>query len=182
MPSVEEILADLEASEEKEAEGEEKEEAPGSENATIKQIRDAQKTWEKKARDLGKALKASEARVAEFEDTQRRTTAEGVFKEIGLSEKQAALYLKNHEGDVTSESIRQFVTDYDLADLSKETGGTTEEKSGGFQPGGTGNTESSTAALMPRKEWLQLVGTDPARAEKLLRDGRVDNTDVGFGP
>src|SRR5438874_2524726 len=98
-----------------------------TENATIKAIRESQKKWEKAAKDATKLLRESEAKVTAFESAARESTAKAVFKEIGLSEKQAGLFLRVSEGEVTPESVRQFVQDYELADLSEEGVVSTEE-------------------------------------------------------
>lgn len=173
MPSIEEILADLEASETEEPAGQEDETPAGtSESSAIKAIRDSQKSWEKKARELGKELKAAHAQITEFTTTKRTETAYGVFDQLELPKAQADLFLKNHEGDVTADAIRQFVTDYGLKDLSAETGGTTEEKSEGFQPGGTGSG-TAEPKVYSLDEAKTLAGSDPARLESLISSGRV---------
>lgn len=179
MPSLDELLAGLEDAPESADDGED-ETPPANESPTIKQIRDAQKSWEKKARELGKELKATNEKLQAYETEKRETTVKSVFAELDLPEKQANLFLKTHEGEITPDAIRQFVTDYGLKDLSEETGGTTEDKSQGFQPGGTGGAAAPTGSKIPRAEWLQLVQSDPLRAQKLHSEGRVDMSDVAI--
>lgn len=166
MDKIEEILAALDDSDDDKPDEPTSEDTPPKDNSAIKQIRAAVKEWEKRA-------KAAEAKVQEYETKEREATVKGVFKELELPEKQAALFLKTHEGDVTADAIKQFVVDYGLKDeVATETGGTTEEKSQGFQPGGTGGgiPEPKVYSLDEAK---QLVGTDPGRLESLIAAGRV---------
>lgn len=163
MPSIEEILADLEDDDSpKEPESSGEEQQTPSDNSTIRSIRQALKDAEKRA-------KAAEAKVLEFETEKRTNTVKGVFKELELPERQAELFLKTHDGEVTSDAIRQFVTDFGLKDLSGETGGTTEEKSQGFEPGGTGGS-----APEPKFYSLDEVKQMPAdQVEALAKAGRL---------
>lgn len=171
MPSIDEILADLDASEDNaEVAGEDADNS--TDNSAIKAIRAAEKEAKKQARELGKALKEAQAEIATFRNAERESTVKGVFAELELPEKQAALFLKTHEGDVTADAIKQFVQDYGLKDLSAETGGTTEEKSEGFQPGGTGGAPADPK-MYSLDEAKTLAATDGARLEQLIASGRV---------
>ena len=174
MPGIEDILRDLDADE---TEGSEEEVTPVDDNVTIKAIRESQKQWEKKAKELARENKALVEFKKEVEDKTRLETVSSVFKELGLPDKQAELFLKTHEGEVTADNIKQFVQDYGLKDLSEETGGTTEDKSGGFTPGGVGGAAGGVKGVT-REEWLKLVKTDVDRAQRLFAEGRVDLSEI----
>lgn len=175
--SVEEILAELEGSEdepEDDGEGEDK----SGDNPTIRQIRESQKHWQKQARDLGKALKDANATIAEFESKTRVTTAEGVFEQLGLTKKQAALYLATKPEEVSADTIKAFVKEYELAEITEGGQEDSETESTGFEPGGLGGAGVASSTKVPRTEWLKLAETDPAKAEKMFLDGRVDLSEI----
>ena len=177
MPTIEEILRELEASDVESGEAvEDKHDAGDNENATIRAIRESQKEWEKRAKELAKEVRTLRTQAETAAEESRKATALGVFKELELPEKQAELYLKTVEGDVTADSIRQFVTDFGLKDLSADTGGTTEDKSQGFEPGGTGGAPPK-ADLISTVELAQIMATDPARASQLVAEGKVEKAD-----
>lgn len=181
MPTAEEILASLTASADEE-EQEEQEESPGAgDNAAIKAVRKSQREWERKAKALAKEVEELSAFKAQVETGAKVTSAEGVLKELGLSEKAAAkqseLFLKVHEGEVTPESVKQFALDYGLVD--EEADGNTEQVVApprkGFEPGGAGGTPVSGAKeLMDRDTWESLYFRDKDAAMRVVNEGKLD--------
>lgn len=169
--TADEILAALAAGEE--APDEETPAGDGSENSAIKQIRESQKMWEKKAKELAKENKTLLDFKVQTEEKARRDTVSAVFTELELPEKQAELFLKTHDGEVTSDAIRQFVVDFGLKDLSEQGDKTTEEKSQGFTPGGTGGGNPPPAEVFDLNKAMELASSDPAKLEKMFSEGRL---------
>lgn len=176
MPDIEEILAAL-ADENDDGQSEEQA-VPPTQTSQMKDLRDWGKQWEKKAKELARLNRELEEFRSKALEKERLVTVSAVFKELELPEKQADLFLKAHEGEVTADAIRQFVTDYGLKDLSVETGGTTEQKSEGFEPGGGGQSSVPGPKVYSRAEWLALAKTSPDKARQLYESGRVDTSEI----
>jgi hypothetical protein len=151
-----------------EAEGDSETETSSTESENLAKVRDWGKGWEKKAKELAKEVAPLREFKANAESEQRVGTAKSVFKELELPDEQVDLFLKVHEGDVTPEAIKKFVVDFRLKDLGE--GAIREEKD--FEPGAGGDAPSSKTYT--REEFDALLYTDPARAERLFREGKVD--------
>lgn len=172
MPTVEEILRDLEADDESTGDGaDETPDAPDT--ATIKAVRDWGKGWEKKAKAQEKELEKLRTFQTEVTERERTATVAGVFKELGLPERQAELFLKTNEGEVTADVVRQFVTDFGLVPSGEGKGEEPEEKKG-FEPGGISPQGTSPKpTLVTPQELLKILKEDPARADQLVAEGKV---------
>lgn len=177
--SVEEILAAVQ-NETEETEEPESQEA-GDDNSVIRGLR-------AKLKEKNSALKTLGIEVAELREFKteavtsvRKNTAKEVFKGLELPEETADLFLKVHEGEVTPDAIRQFVVDYKLpAKLEgAENAPTTAQLSEGFTPGGSSDAAAPGASTVSREEFDKLLYTDPSKAEKLWKEGRVSPTRSG---
>jgi len=172
--TVEEILRALEADDEP-ANGEETETPDAPENTTLKAVRDWGKGWEKKAKSFEKKVEDLEKFRTEVVERERKTVVTGVFKELGLPEKQADLFLKTNDGEVTADAVKQFVTDFGLVPGGEEEGQEKVEEKRGFEPGGVspqGGTPKPV--LVTTAELMELLKTDPAQASKLVEEGKVE--------
>lgn len=171
----EEILAALQRADDLEEAGAkdkpEADPADAPESNTMKAVREYGDSWKKRARDAEKRLAELEAAVAERTEKERRTTVETVFKGLELPDKQVDLFLKVHEGEVTDESIKQFVQDYGLKDLSGEGVTPSSEKEAGFQPGG--GTGSVGLKTYEGEEAVKLAFQDPEAFEAARKQGRI---------
>lgn len=174
--SVEEILAAVQSDNDETPEPEGQEGA--DDNSVIRSLR-------AKVKEKNSALKTVTeelARLKEFEQTTiqtaRQTTAREVFKGLDLPAENADLFLKVHEGEVTPDAIKQFVVDYKLpAKLEGvEDAPTTAQMSEGFTPGGSSDAAAPGASTITREEFDKMLYTDPSKAEKLWKEGRVSLT------
>lgn len=171
------LLASLENEETDEGET-----TDGGENNAIKQVRDHAKKLEKQLKSAAKEL----GELREFKQTvvadQTKATVQKAFTDAGLNEKHASLFLKVHDGEVTADAVKNFVTEYGLVPgeatdeteepAEKSTFAPTQAASDGAAQQGTGT--------ISRPDWLKIVGTDPAKAQKLQAAGKVDMSDVAI--
>lgn len=186
MPTAEEILASLDVDDEGEQE-ESPEEQGRNENSAIRSARKAAKDWESKAKTLAQEVKDLQAFKAQVESSTKAASAKDVLAELGLNDKQASkqaeLFLKVHDGDVTPEAVKQFAVDYGLVDEgdgSDETPPVVASRS--FEPGGTGGTAGADPPeLMTRDNWEALYFRDKDAAMKVAREGKVDLSGTPLG-
>lgn len=172
MDAVDEILAALNKADDESEEEPEVVEDKSGDKAGNKVIREMRAAMKKQADEL-KELREFKTTTVE---TTRTNTAKEVFKKLELPEEQAALFLKNHEGDVTADAIKQFVVDYKLPAKSEEIEGTrsSESKSEGFEAGGSNDATAQGRQKITRKALDELMYTDPVQAGKLVDAGLVD--------
>jgi hypothetical protein len=137
----------------------------------MKQIRDRNKS-------LAKALKAEKQRADEAEafrlqvETERNTAlARNVFKSANLPEKQAELFLKIHQGEVTEEAAQQFIVDNELGVIDAVAPTTPKDS---FEPGGgSGTPVPPGQGFLSDEEALALRQTDPRQYIAAMNAGRI---------
>ena len=157
MSEREELLADFDSEEAP---------APKKENSTIKQMRES--------------LEAKEARLKELEE--RSSRYETTFLEsAGLTDKQSKA-LRAAGYDATPEGIVSFrsevlgvveETPAAVEDATEDESDTDAEPEAGFEPTQTKGTTPAGKREVTSQDLLELYQTDPAKADKLLREGRV---------
>ncbi len=150
--------------------------APKRENSTIKQMREN--------------LEAREAQIKTLEERTARFEA-AALESAGLSEKQAkALRAAGYEA--SPEGIASFRTEVlgaveeaaaEAEEATDVESDSEEAPEASFTPTQTKGTTPAGRREVSSKELLDLYQTDPAKADKLLREGRVvrDNFNPG-GP
>ena len=172
MSTPEEVLAALLADEGNDDDGDDAGADGARETSAFKALRDSKNQWEKKAKDLARENKALLEFKTSAETTSRAKSLEDAFKELELTV-DPSLY----GGDeVSVESIKQWAVDKKIKNFD-ETGGTTEDKSKGFSPGGAGDGAAPNAKLYTREEWLNVVAKDAAEGKRLFEAGYVDTSD-----
>lgn len=171
-----------------------------SENKNFVQLR-------QHARDLEKRLKSVEPELEELRGfrtqtlAQKRTdAAENAFKELSLNPASARLFTAlNPEGDVTVEAVAAFAKENGLMPVDAATPApvadgpapvvdspdvttpsTDGQRTRGFQPQVGGATVPVDAEKVSRAEWLRMVQDNPAKAQSLFEQNRVDMSDVAW--
>lgn len=125
-----------------------------------------------------KARKDAEKQLAElvkFRDDQLAKARTEALKSAGLSEGQA----KYFQGDVTPESIEAYKVDLGITTKVQETEEEAADQSReaellkrpAFQPTVTGTAVAPAA--ISAAELAKILKTDPARADKLVAEGKV---------
>ena len=151
----------------------EEEETPGD-SAPMKQLR-------AHGRKLQKDLKAQEAELTELrtfktttELASRELQAGKLFTELGLSDKQARLFLKtNPDTEVTKDSIKEFAVEYGLGIQESEEDATLDaQTSDTFVPVTTGG--NPVRSTLNREQFEALKKTDMAAAVKAVQENRVE--------
>ena len=143
------------------------------ETSAFKALRDSKNAWEKKAKDLARENKSLLEFKTSAETTSRATSLESAFTALELTV-DPSLYSGD---DVSVESVKQWAVDKKIKSFD-ETGGTTEDKSKGFSPGGAGDGAAPGVKLYTRDEWLNVVAKNPAEGRRLFETGRVDTTGI----
>lgn len=161
------ILADPDFGQEEEAP------KPKKENSTIRQMREALEAKEAEA-------KAAQERADRYEAT--------FLASSGLNEKQSAA-LKAAGYDATPEGIDSFraeVLGEAKAEVPEQAEAEEEEteditpEQAGFAPTPTGQS-APRSRTVSSKDFLELLQTDPGKADKLLREGRVEHAQFNPG-
>lgn len=133
------------------------------------------------ARKLERDLKAGSTELEELRkyrtDSElriREQEAGKVFAELGLSEKQAKLFLKtNPDTEVTKDSIKEFAVEYGLGiQQSEEDDAVDSQTSDTFVPVTSGGTPVRN--VLNREQFESLKRTDMAAAVKAVQEGRVE--------
>lgn len=121
-----------------------------------------------------KQLKALEAKNLELEtfrkgveEEKRNNEVTQTFKTLGLNDKAAKLYT----GDPAEDAIKQWAVDYGLANID-DVVPTEEQKAEGFRPGAPGGSDT-VKTMFTHEEIMEMVKTDPQRADILLSQGKV---------
>lgn len=154
---------------------------------------------------LEKALEAEQSKVQELTTStetlgtvNKTLEAKGLFVDLGLSPKQAALFVRGLEpgAEVTKEAVLAFAQEYDLSAESSDSGSEGEEGAGqsappvgnaplstmaqaGSRPGQASQGGAGTGSLT-RDEWQALHKENPAAAGEALRQGRVQLREDNF--
>jgi hypothetical protein len=149
----------------------------------LRGARDFGKRMEKKVRDLEKQLDAANARIAGYERKEKQAGQISELAKSGLNEKHAKLFLAiNPEvEDITPDAVKAFMDEYGLAVASEngqeqeETTTATTESDIGFTPAAVPGTTSPRPSqkVYTRDEFLKLQERDPAQANIVLYEGRV---------
>lgn len=171
MPTIEEILANLDSVDDGSSDTDEK--PAGSQEGDAKGLRAELEKYVKKANSLEKKYNAVAAEFEKQREEQRTLSTTSTFKELGLTEKQAQLFLKTNDGDVTKEAIEAFVEDYGFKpaenkDAANDSGGTFKPGSGVADAGA-----GTTAGFMSEEEATQLRRTDARAYARAIQEGRV---------
>jgi len=88
-----------------------------TDTAAVRQMREHIKHLEAEAKDKRKAEQRAaelEARLGELESERRGEKARAIFRDKGLPENAAELYVRAAEGEITPESVAQFAETYGL--------------------------------------------------------------------
>lgn len=170
MPSIDEILGALEESDSEEDTETTTAAPPAKDNRAFKELRDHAKRLEKETAKMNREL----AELREFKSSitkaERAQQVQGAFKELGLNEKQAELFLRVTDAEeITVDSVKQFAQQYGLIVGDEDT--TTVD--GGFPPTNVSTTAESTGRMLSRDEFEKLAATNPTRARQYLTEGRV---------
>lgn len=135
-------------------------------NASFRQLRQHAKKLEKELASLRK--EAEELRRFREEVERQRTVeaARAAFREAGLPDALAELYVKAEEGEATKETVLAFAKRYGLAREEPAGSEETEEQqpSAGFAPTVTPQAAPTGRTPMTWKEFADLHRVDPARA------------------
>jgi peptidoglycan/xylan/chitin deacetylase (PgdA/CDA1 family) len=129
-------------------------------------------------RKLEKELKAATGELetlrtfkTEYDSKLKATTAETVFKDLGLTEKQAALFMKvNPDTDPSPASAKAFAEEYGFTVTENDE--STEEE-GSFTPTPTTSGVPAPGKIWESDEWYKLYDSNPQEAMKLAAQGRV---------
>lgn len=154
-------------------EEEEQEEVEDQSSGPMKSLRNHAKKLERQLKALtteNEELKAFKS-AAETE-TLKNTTA-SIFKELGLTDKQAELYTKvNPDVLATPELAKAFATEYGWQ-LPEVEESEEEGESAPFAPLPTSGAPAPTGQIMDSDKWFDLYKTNPAEAIRIANKGRV---------
>lgn len=169
MPSIDDILDAL--GEDPEEEPTETSAAPKQENKAFKELRDHAKRLERENNRLNKEVGDLREFKTSVTKAQRAKQVEGAFKELGLNEKQAELFLRVSDADeISVDGVREFAQQYGLIVGEEET---TTTSGGGFPPSNLSGSADPGKRTVTRDEFEKMVSTNPAKARELLAEGRV---------
>lgn len=133
------------------------------------------------ARKLEKDLKAGTTELEELRQYKvtselaiREVQAGKVFTELGLSDKQAKLFLKtNPDTEVTKDSIKAFAVEYGLGiQESEEDAALDAQTSDSFVPVTSGG--NPVRNVLNREQFEALKRTDMGAAVKAVQENRVE--------
>ena len=147
-------------------------------------VRDLRKHANKLEKDLKAAqakLEPLEAFKAEYDAKVKAETVGNIFTKLGLNPAQAKLYeLAMPESEPSEETVGKWAVEYGLAASDESVVPDTS----GFTPTTTPEGVPPGTKRLSRDEWLNLSVSDPAAAQRVFQQGRVDLSDVrnGLGP
>lgn len=130
-------------------------------------------------------VKALEKELDELREFKVTATAEGrkraaldAFKGIGLSEKQADLYLKvNPEGEISVDNVKLFAEEYGFKAANEAAESETSEEegdeSGAFAPVSSTDGTPPSGKVYNSSEWFDLYMKNPAEALAIAKKGKV---------
>lgn len=150
---------------------EETEEAAGSN--PMKSLRDHAKSLERKIKAYEKELEDLRTFKGTYEAEAKAGTAGKIFSQLGLSEKQAKLFLKvNPDADVTEQAARDFAEEYGF-EVNEEGSEEEIEQEGPFSPSPSSGGKPAPGKIFTSEEWYDLYKENPAEAMKIASQGRV---------
>lgn len=138
-------------------------------NKSIKALRDWGKSQEKEAKRLAKEAEELRTFKTEALTKERKRTADEAFKALGLTEKQADLYLKlNADGEVTAETVKTFAEEYGFkaADETIDEKKEEQDQKPGWSPTVTG---AAGGPVLSDAQYEDLLRTSPAQARQIGR-------------
>jgi hypothetical protein len=159
--------------------GDVEEEAPQvQENKSFKDLR-------RHANKLEKDLSSSQAELEElrqfrddFNNQKKTDELRAVFSELDLNTAHMKFWqLENPDAAPTSEAVGKWAVENGFAQETEEAPAPT----GGFTPTTTPEGVPPGGKRYTRDEWLNLSITDPAAAQRVHQQGRVDLSDVRQG-
>lgn len=137
----------------------------------FKQLRMAKRAADKQLREQTAELEELRQYRAQQESTARASAASEKFATMGLSPKQAKLFLKeNPDAEISDEAIIAFAREYDLALFEDEPEPPKMEPT--FRPVSAGG--SAPRNKLTRAEFEELKHTDMSAAAKAAAEGRVE--------
>lgn len=140
----------------------------------MKTLRDHAKSLERKAKAYEKELEELRAFKVKFESEAKSRTAGEIFSQLGLSEKQAALFLKvNPDAEVDLASAKAFAEEYGFAIDESQVDESEAVETGGFSPSPTTGGKPAPGKIFSSEEWYALYKENPAEAMKIANQGRV---------
>ncbi len=161
--------------------GVEEEPAQEQDSNPVKQLRTHADKLEKQLKARDKELEELRTFRDEFNNKQRTEKVSSVFTELGLNPTHAKFWqLENPEAEPDATTVGKWAVDNGFAqategDVEPTQGFTPTTTQEGIAPGGKRYTLD---------EWLNISVTNPAEGERILKQGRVDRTDLrqGIGP
>ena len=138
---------------------------------------------------MQKATAADAKTIADQAVELRVRDAREAFRTQGLNPRHGDLFASQEpDSEINAETVTAFAEAWNLkadekVDSNSDEGEVTSEvkdgseglssMSGGGSQSGDGAPSGDEIELMPRKEWIQLSITDPARAKQVATSGRV---------
>lgn len=143
-------------------------------SAPFKQLRDHAKKLEKEIKDRDRELEALRSFKAESEARAKRELLEQSFKQVGLSTKQAELFLAARpDAEPTPEAVKSFAVEYGFIDAGPAPDDEGEGSEGSFAPTPPSGVPASKKRYSS-EEWDVLYKQNPVEAMAAANEGRVD--------
>lgn len=117
--------------------------------------------------------------------TNRSLQARDHFRAVGANPKLADLFVKAYDGEITTETVKNFVDEYALASQPASAGSGVEESmprspnltqfgQSAAIPGSPAVPGGQTQEKISIEEWRELKQTDPVQADLVARTGGVE--------
>ncbi len=159
----------------------EEEEAPQEQDSNpVKQLRTHADKLEKQLKARDKELEELRTFRDEFNNKQRTEKVSSVFTELGLNPTHAKFWqLENPEAEPDATTVGKWAVDNGFAQATEDAVETPS-----FTPTTIPETTAPGGKRFTLDEWLNISVTNPAEGERILKQGRVDRTDLrqGIGP
>lgn len=172
MPSIDDILDAL-----KDEDGSEEEPVETSapkENKAFKELRDHAKRLERENARLNKEMGELRDFKSSVTKAEKAKQVQGAFKELGLNEKQAELFLRVTDTDeITTDGVREFAQQYGLIVGEEDGDISTTTVGGGFPPSNVTGSADPGTRVVTRDDFEKIAKTNPTKARELLSEGRV---------
>lgn len=158
--------------------GDEEEETPAAtQKNPVAEQRKHIKELEKRLKEAEPELDILRKFKQEYDASQRESSIQEVFSELGVAEHAAKFYkLENPEGEVTKEAVAAWAVENQFA--SADSFSDVNKTDQGFTPTSHGESFATGIKQYNRKEWDKLLSTgnpaDLMEANKAVEQGRVD--------
>ena len=136
------------------------------ESETLKTVRDWGKQQEKDKKELAKALIEAKAQLDTLNSERRQVEVSTVFRELGLSEKQATLF---NGDEVTPDAVKEWALQYDL--IKPGDGEEAPVKNEGFKPA-AGFEVGDGSKKLTKEQFTELSKTNESAAIQAVKEGR----------